>query len=375
MHTDTPARRGLRAPVLFFGVFLVVLALASTLTLQPASAAVRRPVVAKQAARWVADQIIANGGYVTTFGSPSPTDTAYAVVALRTAHVSPTASDQAIAYLETQLGTALQLGGSDAPGALAQYIMAAVVAGENPTQFGGTGAQNNLVARLVATQQTSGPDAGLFGVQDPLFDGAYRQGLALAALRAAKVPGRNAAVVSGLAWLTAQQCANGLFQAYRANTALPCDPADPVFFTGPDTNSTSLGLQGLAAYGKRPLQAQAVQALHDAQLADGGWGYIVAPGQTSDPNSTALTIQGLKAAQQKPATAAWAVPGGDPFSALAQYQLGCEAPVADRGAFEYPGFPGTNTLATVQAIPALMQRKLPVGRILTMNPAPAPVAC
>ena len=48
----------------------------------------------------------------------------------------------------------------------------------SPTSFGGT----NLVARLLATQRTTGTDAGLFGAQDPTFDGAYRQGLALAAL-------------------------------------------------------------------------------------------------------------------------------------------------------------------------------------------------
>src|SRR5262249_36588011 len=163
-----------------------------------------------------------------------------------------------LSYLQSQLGAALQSGGSDAPGSLAYDILAAVSAGQDPSHFGGTGAANDLVSRLIATQRTSGADAGLFGAQDPTFDGTFRQGLAWPALRAAKVKLSNLAVISVTGWLAHQQCANGLFQSYRANTAVPCDAADPNTFAGPDTNSSALAIQGLATWGLRPLQAQAI---------------------------------------------------------------------------------------------------------------------
>ena len=56
----------------------------------------------------------------------------------------------------------------------------------------------------------------------PTFDGAFRQGLALAALAAAGVPKTNARVPGRIAWLAHQQCANGLWEAYRSDTSMAC---------------------------------------------------------------------------------------------------------------------------------------------------------
>ena len=64
---------------------------------------------------------------------------------------------------------------------MANLILAAHAMGAIPTNFGGT----NLVQRLLATEQTSGPDAGLFGTDAQNADfnaGTFDQGLALAAL-------------------------------------------------------------------------------------------------------------------------------------------------------------------------------------------------
>jgi hypothetical protein len=374
MQPNLTTRRGLRVLAILFVVasLLVAAVFATSAFASP----VTPPNAAKQGARWMSEQIIANNGFLTSFGSPDPVNTAYAVIGLRAAHVGAPASDAAIAYLKTQLGSPLQLNGTDAPGQIAYYVMAAVAAGEDPAHFGGTGAANDLVARLLATQRTTGPDAGLFGVQDPSFDGAFRQGLALAALKAAKTPLANLSVIEGIAWLAHQQCANGLWQAYRSTTATPCDPADPNQFTGPDTNSTALAMQGLAAYAQRPMQATAVASLHAVQSADGGFPYIAAAGQSSDPNSTAVVIQGLVADQQHPAKPEWSKPGGTPFSALIGDQLNCTDPAPNRGAFFYPGFGrDPNTFATVQAIPALVQHKLPLPKVVTMNAPPAPIAC
>lgn len=306
-------------------------------------------------AGWLASQLSANGGYLTGFGVPDQTDTAYAVIGLHAAGYGRAAAEQAIGYLETQLTDALTgPDGQDAPGALGYYVMAAVSAGRDPYHFGGRTPANNLVARLLATQQPN----GLFGTSDPTYDGTFRQGVALAALKAAGV--HNAAVLKGLAWLAGQQCANGLFVSYRVSTSTPCPAADPNTFAGPDTNSSSLALQGLAAYGLTPRRAQALASLHTIQSSDGGFPFLAAAGQSSDPNSTALSIQAILALDDNPAARSWQVAGATPYAALASFQLGCGAPATDRGAFFYPGSSDPNVLATVQAVPAAAGATLPV---------------
>ena len=74
-------------------------------------------------------------------------------------------------------------------------------------RFGGT----DLVTRLLATEQTTGPDAGLFGTENQAANysaGGYQQGLALAALAAAGVTGRSQ-VGTAIAWLVQEQCPDG----------------------------------------------------------------------------------------------------------------------------------------------------------------------
>jgi hypothetical protein len=181
-------------------------------------------------------------------------------------------------------------------GRIGYAVLAAVAEGRNPRQFGGA----DLVAKLVATQRTTGGDAGLFGAGTPTFDGAFRQGVALTALKAAKVPSSDPAVVKGLGCLTSQQCANGLWLAYRADTSVACPAADPATFAGPDTNSTGLAVQGLAAYGKYPQRAKVLASLEAVRSADGGFPFLAAPGQESDPNSTAVTIQAFLAEGASP---------------------------------------------------------------------------
>lgn len=332
----------------------VGLAAPSVATASPSPAPASASASAQAAgwgAGWLADQITANGGYLTSFGVEDQSDTAYAVVGLYAAHVGRAASAQAINYLKTQLDVALQgSDGNDSPGTLGFYILAAVAAGQDPYHFGGSGAQHDLVARLLATARTSGPDAGLFGTADPSFDGAFRQGVALAALHAAGVARSNPAVAAGIGWLTGQQCANGLWQSYRSDTSVPCPAADPATFTGPDTNSTGMAVQGLAAYHRHPHRSATLASLHAVQSADGGFPLIAAPGQSSDPDSTALTIQALLAAHSP--LVKWRTGSGDPMSALLSYQLGCSDPAADRGAFYFPGDRSANVIATVQAVPA-----------------------
>ena len=316
--------------------------------------------VARVGAGWLADQIGANGGHLNSFGLADPANTAYAVVGLRAAGVGRTASKQAITYLETQLGAATQNDdGSDNPGVLGYYILAAVSARVSPYRFGGHAPENNLVARLLGTQRTSGPDAGLFGSEDPTYDGAFRQGLALDALKAARVARSDRRVRRADRWLIRQQCSNGLWLGYRADVTVACPSVDPATFSGPDTNSTAMAMQGLAADRLFPRRHRALTSLRAAQSADGGFPFLAASGLTSDPDSTALTLQALIAVGVRPST--WRKGSATPESALAAYQLGCAAPAADRGAFYYPGDQTPSVLATVQAVPAAAG--LPLSRV------------
>jgi len=331
-----------------------------------------RGQVARWGAGWLARQITANGGHLVSFGVADPTDTAYAVLGLHAAGVGRDAASAAVAYLETQLIDAVQSGGSDSAGALADYIMAAHAERISPRQFGGKRAANDLVARLLATQRTIGTDAGLFGAQLPTFDGAFRQGLALAALAAAGVPKTNAKVQAGIAWLEGQQCANGLWEAYRSDRSSPCPPADPNTFTGPDTNSTGAAVQGLAAYGEHPRRVATLRGLDAIQSSDGGFPFVAAAGLTSDPDSTALGLQALLALGENPTQARWLVGGASAFDALASFQLGCAAPSPDRGAFFFPGSTDPNIFATVQSVPAMAAATLPVDATVLSTAAPKP---
>ena len=328
-----------------------------------------RTQAARWGAGWLARQLTAHGGHLEAFGAADVPDTAYAVLGLHAAGVGRTAGAQAIAYLKTQLGVALQASdGSDSPGTLGYFILAAVASGSDPRHFGGTRKANDLVARLLATARTGGSDAGLFGSADPTFDGAFRQGVALAALKAAAVAGSNAKVEAGISWLRHQQCANGLWTSYRSDTFVACPAVDPSTFTGADTNSTGMAVQGLAAYGQRPGRTLVLRTLHTIQSTDGGFGFLATAGQPSDPNSTALVVQAILAEGGNPGTAWWAPAGTNPYAALSAFQLGCSDPAGDRGAVFFAGSRTANVFATVQAVPAL------AGRTLRLAPSTLAVA-
>ena len=375
MARTSGARRGVRtlAGGLAFGVSLLPVSQWASAAVSSATAPSTSMTVAKDGAGWIARQMLAHGGDIAPAATPDPTDTAYAVLGLHATGVGKTAASEAISFLQTQLG-AISAGGSDDPGVLGEFILAAHASGANPRQFGGTGPANNLVSRLLATEQTSGSNVGLFGSQDPTYNGAFRQGLALMALKVTGIAVSNAAVAQGITWLEQQQCSTGLWEAYRADTSTPCPPPDPATFTGPDTNSTALAVEGLAAYGAHPLEASVVQQLRADQSSDGGFPNIAAGGQSSDPDSTALVIQTLLEEGQHPGSASWAVSGSTPYTALASYQLGCSAPAASRGAFYYPGSTKPSVIATVQAVPAAAGKALPVAATLLSVGNPT-VAC
>lgn len=173
--------------------------------------------------------------------------------------------------------------------------------------------------------------AGLFGGSDPTYDGVFRQATALLALDAVKTTPPAPAV----GWLIGQQCADGGFGAFRANTATPCKAGSE------DTNSTGLAVQALARGGGHDaVVSRAVRWLRGAQNKDGGWGYQ--PGTASDTDSTTVVAGALAASGTDPAKVA--AGGRSPVDALVTLQLGCAAKAAGRGAFAYQAASGKGGL-------------------------------
>jgi hypothetical protein len=126
---------------------------------------------------------------------------------------------------------------------------------------------------------------------------------------------------------------------------------------GPDSNTTSLAVQALAAAGE-PLTSTAIISglayLRSTQQPDGGFAYDAVSGTGSDANSTSYAIQGLVAAGEDPAGAAWSVEGATPVDFLLSLQT-------EDGALEWQPGSGANAFATQQAVAALLRRPFPMA--------------
>lgn len=316
---------------------------------------------ARDAAAWLASQVNTSG-FIPQASDPAKPNlsvSAQAVTALAAAGVGQTQVAALIGYLGTHINDFVAGAGVDDPGSLAYLILAAKAAGDDPASFGPSHA--NLVTRLVATQR---PD-GLFGSSDPTFDGAFRQGLALLALHAAGV-----ANSSGVTWLEGQQCADGSWTAFRADTTVPCPPVDPNAFTGPDTNSTALAVLGLHAQGVTTQASNGVTALDAVRNAGGGWGFLARNDQATDANSTGLVLQALRTVD--------GASDAQGIATLLTLQVDCTGAVADQGGIAFqPGEDGQLTpdaLATAQATPALAQVALPITSASISTDVPMPCA-
>lgn len=153
-----------------------------------------------------------------------------------------------------------------------------------------TGAVALAAASLVLSIPTSAQaaDAGLFGSADPKYDGVFRQSLAIIGLDAvgAQVP------KSSVNWLLSQQCADGSFESYRADTSIPCGKSDAINYSGPDSNSTAMAAIALASAGKNAQARKAITWLQGIQGDDFGFPYYA--GGASDGNSTALAVRAME---------------------------------------------------------------------------------
>jgi len=320
----------------------------------PAGAATVAPQIpqfaaARAAAKWIVTQQAANGSIGGSLSS-----TANGILALAAAH-DTAAAQSALSYMEANANSYIAVaggGGADGPGQLALLILDARAMNADPTNFGGV----NLPARLLATEQTSGADAGLFGTETQLnafLVGGYVQGLVFTALKEVGQTA-NAAAVN---WLTGQQCPSGGWVLQSQASSQGGCTEDPSNGTGPDTNSTSLALQGLAAQGALTpsIETSALSFLSGGQDADGGWSYYpnsAAQPQQTDPQSTALVIQALLAMGLSPTSSTFTSSGHSPVSALLSFVI---TSGSDAGAIFSPfGSPTTGDVpSTNQVTPVL----------------------
>lgn len=197
-----------------------------------------------------------------------------------------------------------------------------------------------LLALLVAIPPAHATP-GLYGAQDATYDGVYRHSLVILGLTAhgQKVP------AGAVQWLMAQQCADGGFEPYRADTMKVCTQPDPTNYVGEETNSTASAAMALAAVGQKARATKALAYLRTAQNADGGFAYYV--GGASDVNSTALAIMAFRA--NGIAAASVQKAGKHAYNFLAANMLGCSSTAPGSFAF----FGESSDKATVQALVAL----------------------
>ncbi|MFI8303072.1 prenyltransferase/squalene oxidase repeat-containing protein [Streptomyces sp. NPDC085927] len=194
--------------------------------------------------------------------------------------------------------------------------------------------------------------SALYGESDPQYDGVWRQSLALLAQHTVGAEPPEEAVD----WLAGQQCADGSFAPFRADTGTACDAKTMV-----DTNQTAAAVQALAALGGHDaVTGKALGWLKSVQNKDGGWGYTA--GGASDANSTSVVVGALAAAGEKPAEV---VKGGkSPYDALLKLALPCDAKGDGAGAFAFQPDKKGELVANTDATAAGVAGSLGAGLVV-----------
>lgn len=194
--------------------------------------------------------------------------------------------------------------------------------------------------------------SALYGKSDPQYDGVWRQSLALLAQHTVGAEPPKAAVD----WLTGQQCADGSFAPFRADTGTACDAKTMV-----DTNQTAAAVQALAALGGHDaVTGKAVDWLKSVQNKDGGWGYTA--GGASDANSTSVVVGALAAAGEKPAEVV--KDGKSPYDALLTLALPCDTKGDGAGAFAFQPDKKGELIANADATAAGVAGSLGAGLVV-----------
>ena len=217
-----------------------------------------------------------------------------------------------------------------------------------------TGLVLPLFALTPAQAATTAP-AGLFGIQDPTYNGVYRQSEAILAYAALNKP----VPESAIGWLKEQQCPDGGWQAFRADTSTACDPADPVAYSGEDSNSTALAIAALTTVGESGAVDQGVEYLRSIQLADGALPWF--KGGDADASSSALAAAAITTAGQS--INSFTNGGASLRDGLNQFQIGCDGASAQQGGFRYLTSDElfATDFASVQALLGISNSVVPVA--------------
>lgn len=326
MHTLRNLRSSL-CTLLLVALVSVVLLPADVAAWQAAPAASpgvpTEPLAAATA--WLLAQQDVSGGFPGYSGELDAGVTTDAVMALAAAAGTDpnvdAAIDRAVAYLAANGETYAQTGAGQA----AKLALAAVAGGRSPRSFVSVDLLDEM--QDPPTTSVENPISGIWG------DSLYAHALVMLAFSAMgeHVPG------AALEPLRATQSVDGGW-AFDGSTA-----------TGAaDSNTTSMIIQALVAagYGDSDLIPPAIAFLEALRAPDGS-GYAYGPGDplTADSNSTALVAQAMIAANADP---------GGVLAALAAYQI-------PDGSLRYMlTDTDPNLLSTVQGIPALAEKALPV---------------
>lgn len=310
---------------------LLLVALVS-LSLLPGAAAARQATPAAVAAdslaaatAWLLAQQDASGGFPGYSGELDAGVTTDAVIALAAAADTDPGAEAAIENAMTYLAANGEAYARTGAGQAAKLALAAVAGGRNPRSFVGVDLFDAMQAP--PTSSVENPIAGIWG------DSLYAHALVMLAFSAmGELPPDSA-----LEPLRATQGADGGW-AFDGSTAAGAA----------DSNTTSMIIQALVAagFGDSDLIPPALAFLETLRAPDGS-GFAYGPGAplTADSNSTALVAQAQIAANEDASSA---------LTALAAFQL-------PDGSLRYmTADTDPNLLATVQGIPALAGKALPV---------------
>jgi hypothetical protein len=337
MHSRRSGRPAFAAAVL-----LLVLSLVAVLAAPATTAVESDPDAAAAAVEWLRGQQLDSGAFAGFSGEADPASTADAVVAIAATGIDPAtissgAGNDPVSYLTGLAGEA-----AAAPGSAAKLILALHAAqGDalDPRDVGGV----DLVAAI---------EGGFDAASGAYGQGLFTHALAIMALQVAGEPVEPAAVD----FLLNAQIDDGAWNF----------TADATPGTG-DSNSTAMAIQALVAAGAGADSITVgLDYLQTLQAPDGSIAYDGSESPlVGDANSTALAVQAFVAAGRDPST----LPNGDALAALAAFQQ-------PSGALTWRhDFPEDNLLATLQAIPALVLRPLPVSHLgATPEPPSGPNA-
>jgi hypothetical protein len=310
-------------------VFVITVALGCTAVVAPALAATKAsaPTRPQAAAGWLARQMVKGSHFVTVDDGvtyPAQGETIDAIFAFAATKSANAYGSRAIEWLEGSavLSNYIGAGTESYAGPTAKLALAAEVRGVNPAKFG----KVNLIARLAKLLTKSGRYSDHSAYGD--YSNAFSQSLAIIALSR-----HGGAPAKAVSFLISSECKNGGY---------PLDFAQKTCVS--DTDATALAAQALLAAGQRAAAVRGLNWLVSVQKRNGG--LDAAGGTRPNANTTGLAGEAFAAAGWKyhPELAA---------KFLTSLQVGCSAPVAQRGALKYDstGFAKSTAVdATAQGI-------------------------